>query len=94
MISSSDMLWDSKQYGKNTKFSRFRNIADSLRCAPKHCVVVGDAEKDMLAAKDASMTVIVVPTETTKDDDFSSADLVLPSLVDLTYSTIREILKN
>lgn len=91
MIGSADMPWDNERYGKNNKSSRFRCIADSLCSRPEDCVVVGDAEKDMLAAKDAGIAVIIIPSQTTKYDNFTLADLVLPSLAELTCVTIHEV---
>jgi len=92
VIGSCDMPWDSKRYGKNSKSSRFRSIADTLCSDPSRCLVVGDAEKDVRAAKLNNMSVIIVPTETTRNNDFAKADLVLSSLRDLTTEIVRTVL--
>lgn len=94
MITSGDMPWDGEQYGMNDKLSRFRYVADSLQLHPRQCLVVGDAEKDVRAAKGVGMAVIIVPTETTKHNDFSSADLMLPSLAGLTPEVVWRLLRN
>ena len=92
IVGSCDMPWDLEKYGKNTKASRFKYIADLMNYSPIRCLVVGDAEKDVLAAKKANMNVIIIPTESTKDNDFSVADEVLSSMSDLTSEIIRKVL--
>ncbi|MDR3424632.1 MAG: HAD family phosphatase [Alphaproteobacteria bacterium] len=94
MIASSDMPWDKEKWGRSAKSSRFKYIADSFHIQPSHCLIVGDAEKDAKAAKEAGMSVIIVPTETTRHNDFSLADLVLPSLAHLTPDVARSVLAN
>jgi len=93
IIGASDMPWDSKRYGKNSKSSRLKYIANQLRCDTKQCIMVGDAEKDIIAAKDNNMPVIIIPTETTKDNDLSSADLILSSFIELSCEVVRNVLK-
>jgi beta-phosphoglucomutase len=91
-LSSGEMAWDVEKWGPNTKATRFLWLAEQLGCRPSRCLVVGDAEKDVIAAKKSGMAVAIVPTESTKDNDFSGADRVLASLNDLTVQVAREIL--
>ncbi|HEX2501085.1 MAG TPA: HAD family phosphatase [Methylomirabilota bacterium] len=54
--------------------------ARRLGVDPRGCFVVEDARNGVLAAKAAGMTVAAVPGPATSHEDFSPADLVLPSL--------------
>ena len=47
---------------------------------PERCFVVEDTRNGVLAAKAAGMTVAAVPSPASSHEDFSPADLVLPSL--------------
>jgi len=58
----------------------FLMAARRLAMDPERCLVVEDSRNGVLAAKAAGMTVAAVPGPTTSDEDFSPADLVLPSL--------------
>ena len=58
---------------------------------PSSCLAVEDAEKGVIAAKDAGMDVLVVETEITRGFDFSGADLVLQDL-DRLGEMLKEIL--
>ncbi|MGH7322368.1 MAG: HAD family hydrolase, partial [Candidatus Rokuibacteriota bacterium] len=54
--------------------------ARRLAVDPGRCFVVEDTRNGVLAAKAAGMTVAAVPGPTATHEDFSPADLVLPSL--------------
>jgi beta-phosphoglucomutase-like phosphatase (HAD superfamily) len=54
--------------------------ARRLAVEPERCFVVEDTRNGVLAAKAAGMTVAAVPGPATTHEDFSPADLVLPSL--------------
>lgn len=54
--------------------------ARRLAVDPGRCFVVEDTRNGVLAAKAAGMTVAAVPGPTTSHEDFSPADVVLPSL--------------
>jgi len=58
----------------------FLIAARRLAIEPECCLVVEDSRNGVLAAKAAGMTVAAVPCQTTSHEDFSPADLVLPSL--------------
>jgi beta-phosphoglucomutase-like phosphatase (HAD superfamily) len=51
-----------------------------LAVEPERCFVVEDTRNGVLAAKAAGMAVAAVPGPATAHEDFSPADLVLPSL--------------
>jgi pseudouridine-5'-monophosphatase len=54
--------------------------ARRLAVPPEACFVVEDTRSGVLAAKAAGMTAAAVPNTATNREDFSLADLVLPSL--------------
>jgi beta-phosphoglucomutase-like phosphatase (HAD superfamily) len=58
----------------------FLMAARRLAMAPERCFVVEDSRNGVLAAKAAGMTVAAVPGPATVHEDFSPADLILPSL--------------
>ena len=62
----------------------FLLAAERLHVEPKECVIIEDAEKGILAAKNAGMKAIAIPNKYTRDNDFSCADLVLDSIKSLT----------
>lgn len=66
----------------------FLEAAGRLSVAPAHCVVIEDAEKGVRAARSAGMKCIAVPSCRTGDNDFSSANVVLPSLDQVTLELI------
>lgn len=69
----------------------FLHVADRLGVAPADCIVLEDAEKGVLAAHAAGMKVIAVPTPHTRDNDFSRATLVVPSLADVTVELLDSV---
>jgi HAD superfamily hydrolase (TIGR01509 family) len=69
----------------------FLEAARRLEVEPEECVVIEDAEKGVLAAKAAGMKCIAVPSPRTAGNDFSTADLVLPSLEHVTVEMIEKL---
>jgi beta-phosphoglucomutase-like phosphatase (HAD superfamily) len=57
--------------------------ARRLGVDPTECFAVEDTRNGVLAAKAAGMAVVAVPGPATSHEDFSPADLVLPSLESL-----------
>jgi beta-phosphoglucomutase-like phosphatase (HAD superfamily) len=55
-------------------------IARRLGLPPGDCLVVEDSRSGVLAARAAGMPVAAVPGPASGHEDFSPADLVLPSL--------------
>lgn len=58
----------------------FLMAARRLGVEPDRCLVVEDSRNGVLAGKAAGMVVAAVPCPATSHEDFSAADLVLPSL--------------
>lgn len=58
----------------------FLMAARRLGVRPEACLVVEDSRNGVLAAKAAGMTAAAIPCGATSHEDFSPADLVLPSL--------------
>jgi beta-phosphoglucomutase-like phosphatase (HAD superfamily) len=58
----------------------FLMAARRLQIPPERCLVVEDSRNGVRAAKAAGMTVAAIPCRATSHEDFSPADLVLPSL--------------
>jgi HAD superfamily hydrolase (TIGR01509 family) len=58
----------------------FLLAARRLGIDPEQCVVVEDSKNGVLAGKAAGMLVAAVPCAATSHDDFSAADVVLPTL--------------
>ncbi len=55
-------------------------VLRELGASADRCVAVEDSAHGLMAAKAAGLFTIVTPSFWTKDEDFSNADLVLPSL--------------
>ncbi len=59
--------------------------------SPQDIVMIGDAEKDINAAKKAGMKGIAIPNEYTKDNDFSNADAVVHCISDVSQDLINNL---
>ena len=68
----------------------FLRTLEAISLSAEQCVVFEDAEKGMTAAIAADIPVIVVRTRETRDFDFSAANLVLESHVEL-LECVRKI---
>jgi HAD superfamily hydrolase (TIGR01509 family) len=71
----------------------FLAAAEKLGLLPSQCVVIEDTYKGVMAAASAGMMCIAVPNEYTLRNDFSRANLVLPSLAELTPEVVRSQLR-
>ena len=58
---------------------------------PSQCLVLEDAEKGVLAAREAGMSCIAVPTEQTRHHDFSQATQICSSLNEVTLKLIDSL---
>jgi len=67
----------------------FLAAAGQVGAAPSECVVLEDAEKGVIAAYQAGMRCIVVPTQYTRHHDFSKATRVCSSLNEITLEFIE-----
>ena len=66
--------------------------ARRLRLTPARCLAVEDSPAGVLAAKDAGMTCVAVPDPLlTGDPRYHRANLVLPSLTELTEPLLRTL---
>jgi beta-phosphoglucomutase-like phosphatase (HAD superfamily) len=69
----------------------YRLAAERLGVAEWACVAIEDSESGVRAAKAAGMRCIAVPSELTRGMDFSSADLVADSLIEVGLETITAL---
>jgi len=69
----------------------YLEAAHQLGVAPENCVALEDASAGVQAAHAAGMKVIAVPNRYTNTHTFDEADLVVASLSDLNWNTIRNL---
>ncbi|HEV2439184.1 MAG TPA: HAD-IA family hydrolase [bacterium] len=69
----------------------YRLAARRLEVPEPACVALEDSESGVRAAKAAGMRCIAVPSELTRGMDFSAADLVVGSLLDVRVETITAV---
>lgn len=70
----------------------YLKAANELRINPANCVVLEDAKIGVTSAKAANMKVVAVPNEYTKKMDFSEADLIVPSLMNINYTKLANLI--
>ena len=58
----------------------YEHVLRRLGASPQECVAIEDSANGLRAAKAAGLFTIVTPSYWTRTEDFSGADLVLPSL--------------
>ena len=64
--------------------------AARLECEPQECLAFEDSANGLLSAKAAGMRCVIVPNKVTAQSDFSTADLVIPSLSHLSLKKLLE----
>lgn len=69
----------------------YRLAAERLGVAESACVAIEDSESGVRAAKAAGMRCIAVPSALTRGMDFSAADLVADSLIEVSLETITAL---
>ena len=70
----------------------YKLAADKLNVIAAECLVFEDAPSGILAAKNAGMKVVAVPSSYVKGDAaFKHADMVLPTLLDITLEKIKHL---
>lgn len=67
----------------------FLKAAEKLDVNPSECLVLEDAPKGVQSGKAAGMRVFAIPSQYTKDQDFSLADKVVDSLSEV-FELIRQ----
>jgi len=70
----------------------YRLVLASLRLAPESCIAFEDSLNGLRAAKGAGLVTVVTPSGWTIEQDFSAADLVLPSLEGLDLPRLGRLL--
>jgi beta-phosphoglucomutase len=65
--------------------------SNRLQIEPRHCLVIEDAEKGILAAHRAGMRSVAIPCRHTQTNDFSLATARLTSLNELTLDLIAQL---
>jgi beta-phosphoglucomutase-like phosphatase (HAD superfamily) len=55
-------------------------VLQKLNLSPEHCVAIEDSVNGLQSAKAAELFTVVTPTYWTQDEDFSQADILLPTL--------------
>lgn len=68
----------------------FLKAAKMLNVNPKECVVFDDAEKGIIAAKNAGMKCVAIPNSYSRNGDFSKANLILNSLNDVDVEILKK----
>jgi len=58
----------------------YQFVLRQLDLTPEKCVAIEDSSNGLMAAKSAGLYTVVTPSYWTRSEDFSAADLVLPSL--------------
>jgi HAD superfamily hydrolase (TIGR01509 family) len=70
----------------------YRLVFASLRLSPESCIAFEDSLNGLRAAKAAGLATVITPSRWTAEDDFSGADLVLPSLEGLDLPRLGRLL--
>jgi HAD superfamily hydrolase (TIGR01509 family) len=68
----------------------YRFVLRELARSAGECVAIEDSRNGLMAAKAAALYTVVTPSFWTRHEDFSMADLVLPSLSELGVRAIDE----
>lgn len=69
----------------------FLLAVQEMHLHPSECVVIEDAEKGILAAHAAGMKSLAIPTEITKNHDFSKATRILKNITHVTPELINSV---
>jgi HAD superfamily hydrolase (TIGR01509 family) len=70
----------------------YQKVALELKVSPENCIVLEDSRTGVEAARAAKMKVIAIPNRYTEEQDFSNADMVVPSLRDVDLHLIYSCL--
>lgn len=72
----------------------FNFISNKLNISASNCVVLEDSERGIMAAKLAKMKCIAVPNSITKNNDFSSADIVVENFNQISIEILEDVAKS
>jgi HAD superfamily hydrolase (TIGR01509 family) len=70
----------------------YRLALGSLRLSAESCIAFEDSANGLRAAKAAGLVTVITPSRWTAEEDFSGADLVLPSLEGLDLPRLTRLL--
>jgi HAD superfamily hydrolase (TIGR01509 family) len=70
----------------------YRLVLGSLRLASEDCIAFEDSMNGLRAAKAAGLATVVTPSRWTAEEDFSDADLLLPTLEGLDLPRLERLL--
>ena len=70
----------------------YRLALGSLRVSAESCIAFEDSANGLRAAKGVGLATVITPSRWTAGEDFSSADLVLPSLEGLDLPRLERLL--
>jgi HAD superfamily hydrolase (TIGR01509 family) len=70
----------------------YRLVLGSLRLSAESCIAFEDSANGLRAAKAAGLVTVITPSRWTAEEDFSGADLVLPSLEGLDLPRLTRLL--
>ena len=71
----------------------YLHLATTLNFSPSECIAIEDSATGVTAAKNAGFLTVAVPNKITQSQDLSHADIVLPTLADLSPTRFFQILK-
>jgi methionine salvage enolase-phosphatase E1 len=83
---SKNLIFDGNNNNNNTNNNNNKtntNTNKNINISPDRCLVIEDSAVGLTAAKSAGMKCIITPSYYTTTEDFSNADLILPSLNEL-----------
>jgi HAD superfamily hydrolase (TIGR01509 family) len=69
----------------------YLETAKAIGVKPEDCIVLEDADVGIIAAKAAGMKVIGIPNIYTKDHDFSKADILVNSLLEINLDLLKSL---
>lgn len=93
-----DMIFDVVAAGDQVKAKKpapdvFELALERLGLGPENCVAFEDSLNGVHSARGAGLPVVVTPSIYTDDQDFSSAEMVRPSLENLSIETLARLLR-
>jgi len=71
----------------------YRKAIATAGVAPHQAIVLEDMPRGIVAARGAGLAVVAVPTDPDEDLDFGQAQLVVPSLADLSTERLDQVLQ-